>query len=73
MSEIVVKLWQISIYEKLDCDNKQLSGEYNQRVSYFCKRGNFVSNYVISSHTHSVSVLYNFSSATLCGTYTYFH
>ena len=45
----------------------------NQRVSYFCKRGNFVSNYVISSHTHSVSVLYNFSSATLCGTYTYFH
>ena len=39
--------------------------EYKQRVSYFCKRGNFVSNYVISSHTHSVSVLYNFSSATL--------
>ena len=37
---------------------------YSQRVSYFSKRGNFVSNYVISSHTHSVSVLYNFSSAT---------
>ena len=36
-------------------------------------RGETVSNYVISSHTHSVSVLYNFSSATLCGTYTYFH
>ena len=49
------------------------SSRYVQRVSYFCKRGNFVSNYVISSHTHSVSVLYNFSSATLCGTYTYFH
>ena len=50
-----------------------MNGDFNQRVSYFCKRGNFVSNYVISSHTHSVSVLYNFSSATLCGTYTYFH
>ena len=35
----------------------------------YCKRWNFVSNYVISSHTHSVSVLYNFSSAT----HTYFH
>ena len=29
-----------------------------------CKRGSFVSNYVISSHTHSVSVPHNFSSTT---------
>ena len=55
------------------CSSKQSSHSMFKRVSYFCKRGNFVSNYVISSHTHSVSVLYNFSSATLCGTYTYFH
>ena len=42
---------------------------YTKSVEVLCKRWNFVSNYVISSHTHSVSVLYNFSSAT----HTYFH
>ena len=58
-------IWYICFFHHLTQLNSTLNKECHRHV----KRGSCVSNYVISSHTHSVSVLYNFSSTT----HTYFH